>query len=85
MLAVSHTSVLRDTVAESFSRNDFDGVWYPADREHSLVRIHLAASGYQIERRRKLTAPWMPVVTASAAEFDPDAFRVWVRNWQLVA
>jgi hypothetical protein len=85
MQVATRTSVVRDVVSESFSLNDFDGYWYPAQRERSLVRIYVTDSGYQIERRRKLDSAWMPVATARTEDFDPDAFCAWKSNWRLVA
>lgn len=84
MLAVaSHTTRLIDTLSESF-RESGDGFWYPIESGVPLVRVSVGGNGYQIERRRNDRCPWMPIVTANVAEFDPTAFRVWRSNWKAV-
>lgn len=87
MLSVANTykSGIEDVIRESFVLNDLDGFWYPVESGIPLVRIQVASTGYQIQRRRNVDSPWMPIVTAETAEFDASAFRQWRMRWQMVA
>ena len=75
---------MKDILSQTFSE-DLDGYWTPDLPGLPLVRIQVAASGYQIERRRNTDSPWMPIVTADIAEFDTAAFRQWQTRWPMVA
>ncbi len=77
------TNTIRDTIRESFVES-FDGFWYPIEPGTPLVRVQLAPGSYQVQRRRRVTSAWTPVVTANAAEFDPAAFRIWRSSWPAV-
>ena len=85
MLAVRDN--ITQLLAEGFTRSAVDGLWYPSDaqQERALARVHVADSGYCVERRRSPTSPWAPVAVVPVAEFDPEAFRVWRRAWRLTA
>ncbi len=83
MQAVTHIDTLRDTIYESFADGP-DGYVYPIENGMPLVRIYLASTSYQIERRRNVGSPWTPLVAADNAEFDPIAFRLWRERWPTV-
>jgi hypothetical protein len=78
MLAV-RDNLITDVLNESFVQSIEDSAWYPMEAQpgRALVRVHVAPSGYCVERRRKLTSSWMPIATVAAHEFDPEAFRAW--------
>lgn len=84
MQVLTRNQTMQDTIRESF-REGSDGFWYPMEKGTPLVRLQFAASGYQIQRRRDVSNPWLPVVTADVAEFDPHAFRLWRERWPAVA
>jgi hypothetical protein len=84
MLALNTTDTLTEVVRESF-RQDQDGYFYPVEPGTPLVRVYVASDSYTIERRRNAASPWMPIVTADVAEFDPTAFRIWRSQWTVVA
>lgn len=87
MLAtLTPTNRFRDSLVESFNSAP-DGYWYPAegDASNALVRIQYGGGSYSIERRRGLTSPWVPVVTADLAEFDAANFSRWRVAWPMVA
>lgn len=84
MLVANRSEILRDTIAESF-RAGTDGFWYPMEQGTPLVRIQFGGDGYEIQRRRNVASPWMPIVTANIAEFDATSFRLWRTNWPVVA
>lgn len=89
MLATTHdiqsqARVIKDVIAESFVEN-VDGFWYPIEPGTPLVRIQVAVTGYQIQRRRNERNAWMPIVTAETAEFDAGAFRSWRERWPMTA
>lgn len=89
MPTLTLNDTLIETLRESFVQDAGDALWYPIERgaAGSLVRVTVARDGasYMIERRRDARSPWLPVVTAHTAEFDPAAFRSWRANWRLIA
>lgn len=88
MLATLNDPTITDVLrSERFQRSTEDGFWYPAEAPEyrALVRVLVSDSGYCVERRRSLAAPWAPIATVAAAEFDASAFRAWRRNYRLVA
>jgi hypothetical protein len=78
MLATRYNPIT-EVLRESFVQSPVDAVWYPAEAQpgRALVRVHVAESGHCVERRRRLTSPWMPIATVAAHDFDPAAFRAW--------
>lgn len=83
-MLVATRNQVAEVVEESFEQDLTDDFWYPMEPGTPLVRIQIADSGYQIQRRRKADSPWMPIVTADTAEFDVDGFRLWRDRWPLV-
>jgi hypothetical protein len=83
MLVAERNDILTDVISESF-RENLDGFWYPMESGTPLVRIYLGGGAYQILRRRNEASPWLPIVTAQAAEFDPHAFRIWRSSYSVV-
>lgn len=75
---------IREILSRSFQEG-IDGYWMPDEAGTPLVRVQIAESGYQIERRRTGTSPWAPIVTATLTEFDATAFSQWRTNWPMVA
>lgn len=76
-------TLAREYIEQSFSHNVMDGWHYPATPDQSLVRICVFGGTYRVERRRRVTSPWLPIVTADTADFDPDAFARWRTHWPL--
>jgi hypothetical protein len=61
-----------------------NGWFYPSgDTSRAAVRIAVFEGQYQVWRRRKLSAPWMLIVTADVNEFSMDSFRLWHSTWPL--
>lgn len=95
MLAPDNTSLFggmvdysqENTVLEALRTAGFqesNGWFYPPSGEdRAAVRISVFEGQYQVWRRRKLTSPWMIIVTADADEFDFKNFRAWYATWPL--
>jgi hypothetical protein len=85
LVTKTHTDVSQ-IVSQHFELRA-DGWFYPRQTGVALVRIMVdgLAGEYRIERRRKASTAWMPIVTAPVAEFDENAFAMWRDHWQLVA
>lgn len=74
---------VRTVIERHFTHNPQDGWFYPASPAESLVRICVFGGQYRVERRRKATSAWLPIVTADTSEFDPMAFESWRTHWPL--
>lgn len=86
MLTVTHTTALvTDVLRDSFAHDAASDYWFPMEPGTPLVRVYVTASGYQIERRRDATSPWIPLVAAALSEFDAQAFRAWRASYPVVA
>lgn len=61
-----------------------DEWFYPSgDPSRAAVRLSVFQGEYQIWRRRKLTSPWMLIVTDDTKNFDQVSFRTWKDSWPL--